>query len=314
MRAPAADRRSPIVSVVTPLYNSADFIGTTLESLQAQTFGEWEAILVDDGSTDDTPQRVRRFLEDERFSYLRQDNQGIAAARNRGIRAARGAWIALLDHDDLWMPEKLERQLEAAERNDWDIICTEGEILRDGRRTRYSDHLPEQTRQALSRPDDPSVDVFELLVRTNFLCASSVLLRRSLFDDHGVLDPALAPADDYDMWLRCTPHAPLGYLMDPLVVYVLHTTNHSWKTVEMRVATIRALVRAREHCVGDDARTRTWVDALTVHHAVLFRELMRRRAYHRVAAHAARLGPYGVQGLRILVRAWRLRHRVRAGF
>ena len=314
MTPPPEHGSRPVVSVVTPLYNCAAFIGPTLESLQAQTFTDWEAILIDDGSSDDTPERVKRFLEDRRFSYVHQVNMGIAGARNRGISGARGDWIALLDHDDLWEPEKLERQLDAASRNGWQIVCTEGEILYNGERSRYSDHLPEATRQALACPDDRSIDHFELLVRTNFLCASSVLLRRSLFDDHGLLDAALAPADDYDMWLRCVPHAPLGYLSEPLVVYVLHATNHSWKTVDMRIATIRALRRAYGACTGSEARLRTWEDAMTVHHAVLMKELIAHRAYGRTAVHAAGLGRYGVRGLRILVRAWRIRRQVRAGF
>lgn len=309
-----ADAAAPVVSVVTPLYNSASFIDETLESLQAQTFDDWEAILVDDGSTDDTPQRVQRFLEDERFSYVRQDNQGIAAARNRAIDGARGEWIAFLDHDDRWKPEKLERQLDAAERHGWEIICTEADIVRQGRRTRYSDHLPEEMRRALADPEHRSDDLYTLLIGTNFLCASSVLLRRSLFDKHGLLEPALAPADDYDMWLRCAAHAPVGYVPESLVDYVLHTSNHSWNTVAMRTATIRVLSRTLARCANQEAQRRACQDALVVHHAVLFQELTRGRAYVRMAGQAARLGRHGVQGLRIFVRAWRIRHQVRAGF
>ena len=303
---------APVVSVVTPLYNSSPYIDATLASLQAQTFTDWEAILVDDGSTDDTPKLVQRYLDDERFSYVRQANQGIAAARNRGIEAARGGWIAFLDHDDRWEPHKLGLQLEAAGRNGWKLVCTDAVILRHGERTRYSDYLPEETQQALARPDDPSVDLFALLIRTNFLCASSVLIRRSLFDEHGLLDPALAPADDYDMWLRCIAHAPIGYVPQPLVEYVLHASNHSWKSLAMRKAAIRVLFGTLERCAGDEARTRACEHSLTIHYAVLFQELMRDRAYGSAAGQACRLGRHGVRGLRILKRSWRIRDEVRA--
>ncbi|MDQ3724196.1 MAG: glycosyltransferase [Actinomycetota bacterium] len=303
--------------MVTPLYNSSAYIDATLESLLAQTFGAWESILVDDGSTDDTAARLRRFLDDERFTYLHQANQGIAAARNRAIGAARGDWIAFLDHDDRWQPEKLERQLDAAARNGWKIVCTDATIVREGERTRYSDHLPDETRLALEHPEDDAVDLFALLIRMNFLCASSVLIRRSLFEEHGLLDAAVAPADDYDMWLRCIPHATVGYVPEPLVEYVLHASNHSWKSVEMRMAAIRVLFRTLARCAGDDARTLACEDSLANHYAVLFGELTRDRAYMAVVRPACRLAPHGLRGLRglrMLRRAWRARHEVRAGF
>ena len=305
---------APVVSVVTPLYNSSRHVDATLESLQAQTFRDWESILVDDGSTDDTPSRVERFLADDRFSYVRQENLGIAAARNRGIRAARGEWIALLDHDDRWEPEKLERQLEAAARNRWNIVCSDAVVVREGRRTRYSDYLPEETRVALERPEGRTADLFTLLIRMNFLCASSVLVRRAVFDEHGLLDEAVAPADDYDMWLRCMPHAAVGYVPEPLVEYVLHASNHSWKSIAMRRAAIRVLFRTLARCAGDEERLRACRESLTVHHAVLFGELVRERSFASLAGTALRLATRGVEGLRILKRAWRTRDQVRAGF
>lgn len=313
--AAASDRLpAPTVSVVTPLFESSPYIEETLRSLQAQTFGDWEAILVDDGSTDDTAERVEPFLADARFSYVRQANQGIAAARNRAIGAARGSWIALLDHDDHWAPAKLERQLAAAARHGWTIVCSDAFVVRDGARTRYRDYLPAETRLALESPGDPSVDLYSLLIRANFLCASSVLLRRSLFDEHGLLDPEVAPADDYDMWLRCMPQASIGYVPEPLVEYVLHESNHSWQSTAMRRAAIRVLRRTLERCAGDDARTRACEHSLTIHYAVLFQELVRGRAYVPVAGEACRLGARGVGGLRILRRSWRMRDQVRAGF
>lgn len=317
---PAALRRraAPVVSVVTPLYNSSLHIGATLDSLQAQTFTDWEAILVDDGSTDDTRQRVERFLEDSRFTYVRQPNRGIAAARNRGIQASQGTWIAFLDHDDRWRPDKLARQLDAAARHRWTIVCTDAVVVREGDRTPeralYSDYLPEETRLALEHPGDPSADLFALLIRMNFLCASSVLVQRSLFDEHGLLDSAVAPADDYDMWLRCAARAPIGYVPEPLVEYVLHASNHSWQSISMHRAAIRVLFRTLERCRAHETRRHACEDSLTVHHAVLFGELVRARAYASAAGQACRLARHGVRGLRILRRSWRTRDQVRAGF
>lgn len=301
-----------MVSVVTPLYNSSRHIDATLQSLVAQTFGDWEAILVDDGSTDDTPQRVRPFLADDRFTYVRQANQGIGAARNRGIGLARGAWVALLDHDDRWRSDKLERQLAAAAEHGWDVVCSDAEVVRASGRTLYSSYLHDHTLAALRRPDTPGVDLYALLIRMNFLCASTVLLRRGLFAEHGLLDAAVAPADDYDMWLRCAATASLGYVDEPLVAYVLHETNHSWDNTRMHDAALRVLLRVLPHCRGDERRTAACLEALTVHSAVLLREY--ERDCPRLARHVVRLVRHGVQGLRVLRRSWRIRHQVRTGF
>ena len=317
-----APGHAPVVSVVTPLFNSSAHIDTTLNSLREQTFTDWEAILVDDGSTDATAEHVQPFLDDERFSYVRQPNRGIAAARNRGIGAARGRWVALLDHDDRWKPDKLARQLEAAARHDWQIVCSDAIVVRDGESARrdgpvpalYSEYLLPEQRRALERPEDPTVDLFAHLIRMNFLCASTVLIRRSLFAEHGLLDPAVAPADDYDMWLRCMPQAAIGFVHEPLVEYVLHASNHSWKAVEMRTAAIRVVFRTLERCAGDEPRTRACEHSLTVHYAVLFQDLLRVRDHAAVAAQACRLGARGTGGLRILRRSWRMRNQVRAGF
>lgn len=101
-----------LVSVITPTYNCASFIGETIESVQAQTYQQWEMIIVDDCSTDDTDAVVRPYLADERIRYIKNDtNSGAALSRNRALREATGKWVAFLDSDDLWEPDKLEKQI-----------------------------------------------------------------------------------------------------------------------------------------------------------------------------------------------------------
>ncbi len=308
-----AHATTPAVSVVTPLYNSARHIDATLQSLLAQTLGDWEAILVDDGSTDDTGERVRPYLADPRFTYVSQDNRGIAGARNRGIGAARGDWVALLDHDDRWKPCKLERQLGAAAEHGWDIVCSDAEVVRDDRRTLFSSYLRVDTRMALER-GAPSAELFAHLIRMNFLCACTVLLRRSLFTRHGLHDASVEPADDYDMWLRCLPQASLGYVPEPLAEYVLHDENHSWRATPMHEAAIRVLLRTYDRCAGDEQRREACMDALVAHHALLFGGHETRPAGRRIAAPALRLTRRGMTGLRILRRSWRTRHQESSGF
>lgn len=101
-----------LVSIITPSYNTANFIGETIESVLAQSYSNWEMIIVDDASTDNTDQILAPYLSDSRIIYIKNDvNSGAAVSRNKALRKARGKWIAFLDSDDLWMPEKLEKQM-----------------------------------------------------------------------------------------------------------------------------------------------------------------------------------------------------------
>ena len=108
-----------LVSVIMPSYNTANFISETIESVLAQTYTNWELIIVDDCSTDDTDAVVRPYLADGRIRYIKNEkNSGAAVSRNRALREAKGKWIAFLDSDDLWMPKKLEKQIAFMEQND----------------------------------------------------------------------------------------------------------------------------------------------------------------------------------------------------
>lgn len=122
-----------LVSIITPSYNTARFIVETIESVLEQTYRNWELIIVDDCSTDDTESIVASF-RDDRIRYIRNEkNSGAAVSRNRALREAKGRWIAFLDSDDLWLPEKLERQIGFMKRNDYAFSYHEYiEISEDG--------------------------------------------------------------------------------------------------------------------------------------------------------------------------------------
>ena len=123
-----------LVSIITPTYNCARFIGDTIRSVQAQTYSNWELIIVDDCSTDDTAQVVAQFQQqDSRVQYhVLTENSGPAGARNRAIELAKGEYMAFLDSDDLWMPDKLERQLAFMEQNHYAFTCTAYEQIGEG--------------------------------------------------------------------------------------------------------------------------------------------------------------------------------------
>jgi glycosyltransferase involved in cell wall biosynthesis len=185
---------TPAVSIIVPAYNTAHLIGETLESIAAQTYTDYEVIVVNDGSPD-TP-ALERALEPhrERIVYLRQENRGVSAARNTAIRASRGEYIALIDSDDTWEPEYLEVQVAALEADPTlDVVYPDARIV--------GDH-PKAGRTYMDVYPSRGEVTFEALVtlRCNVLC--SVLARRAALVRAGLYDASLRCVEDFDLWLR----------------------------------------------------------------------------------------------------------------
>ncbi len=197
---------SPAVSVVIPTFERATTLGRALRSVLAQTRPPDEVVVVDDGSTDGTGELVGREFPGVR--YLLQANRGVSAARNRGISAAGGEWIAFLDSDDEWRPEKLERQLAAVAAAPGYLLCHTDEIwIRAGRRV-----------NPRAKHAKAGGWIFE---RSLALCAispSAALVHRRLFGEVGLFDEELAACEDYDLWLRVTCRYPVLFVDEPLVV------------------------------------------------------------------------------------------------
>jgi len=174
---------TPRISTVTPAYNAADCIAGTLESILAQTLPPHEVIVVDDGSSDRTCDVVSSF--GDRVRLIRQENGGPNAARNTGIRAATGDWIALIDADDLWKPEKLERQ-SAYMNGEFGVVCCE-----------FANY-----------PATISADeiTFEHLMRSNHVGTSTAAFRKSIWAELNGFeeDRRFIGAEDYNFWLRTT--------------------------------------------------------------------------------------------------------------
>jgi len=203
----------PLVSVVIATYNRAHAVGRAIRSALAQTFDDFEIIVVDDGSADDTAEVVQR-IEDPRIRFLRHEgNLGPSAARNTGIRASRGTYVALLDSDDEWMPDKLRQQVRhmvhAAPRVG--LVYTGYERVDDqGIRDRI---IPEQRG-----------DVYQALLLRNVLlgCASTALVRTSCLSEIGLFDERLFASEDYDLWLRIAKQYEIEYLPGVLARVYLH--------------------------------------------------------------------------------------------
>ncbi len=177
-----------------------------LESVMAQTCPPAEVVVVDDGSTDGTAELVEERFPG--FCVLRQENLGVSAARNRGIEASKGEWIALLDSDDEWQPEKLDRQLAALREFPELRICHTEEIwIRKGRRV--------NPRRIHAKHGGW---IFERCLPLCVMSPSSIVIHRSVFDDVGLFDEALPACEDYDLWLRICSRYPVLYVDEPLVV------------------------------------------------------------------------------------------------
>ena len=181
---------NPFISVVLPTFNRKDLLCRALCSILEQTQTPKEIIVVDDGSTDNTSSDIPSSFPSVR--WLSQENKGVASARNLGIRHARGSWIALLDSDDEWKPEKLELQLECMKRNPRSRAChTDEEWIRNGNQVMPPKFL-----------DKSPKNLFVRSLRRCLICPSSALIHREVFSEIGLFDESLPVCEDYDFWLR----------------------------------------------------------------------------------------------------------------
>ncbi len=192
----------PIVSVVIPTYNRATLIGRAIHSVLVQTIDDWELIVVDDASTDNTEEVVSSF-EDFRIRYYsHQLNRGGSAARNTGIQKARGKYVAFLDSDDEWLPTKLERQLRLLETEESGVgLVYTGmiHVYQSGERTKIS-------------PRHRGDLTGDLLLRNVVGSSSAVLARKTVLESTGGFDTDLPSRQDLDMWLRISIHYDIEYV------------------------------------------------------------------------------------------------------
>jgi glycosyltransferase involved in cell wall biosynthesis len=187
------------VSVIIPVYNRPKLVTRAIDSVLAQTSEAlYEIIVVDDGSTDDTKESLHAYRD--RITLLEQENSGVSAARNRGIEAAKGEWIALLDSDDTWHPDKLKMQLAYHANNlhlKWSH--TNERWIRNGK----------EVRQKVQHAKGSGACFADNLAFCK-IAPSTVLIHRSLFERYGLFDERFPVCEDYDLWLRFLKYAPIG--------------------------------------------------------------------------------------------------------
>jgi glycosyltransferase involved in cell wall biosynthesis len=181
-----------LVSVIIPTYNRASFIKETLRSVLAQTYQNFEIIIVDDGSTDDTKDVVKS-IDDDRINYIYQNNSGQPAnPRNNGIKHSNGKYIAFLDSDDLWIPEKLEIQLDYFEKDSNLLLISSDAIKFPG------------IEEKMQNSKNNKLLTFKELIKQNLVFTSSVIMLKEVVDKVGVFDEdsRLRAVEDFDYWLR----------------------------------------------------------------------------------------------------------------
>jgi glycosyltransferase involved in cell wall biosynthesis len=201
-----AKAKVPLVSVIIPAYNRAWCLRETVDSVLAQEFGDFELIVVDDGSADATADLLAVYAD--RARVLRQTNLGVSAARNAGIAAARGKLIAFLDSDDIWLPGKLGRQVEFFDLHPEALICQTEELwVKNGRRVNPGKR--HRKRDGM---------IFEPSLELCLVSPSAVMVRRELFERVGRFDESLPACEDYDLWLRVSCRFPVHLLETPLIV------------------------------------------------------------------------------------------------
>ena len=194
------------VSVIIPTYNRGWIVRDAIDSVLGQTYADFELIVVDDGSTDRTPQILDAY--GDRLRVIRQANQGVSAARNRGIGDSSGPLIALLDSDDIWLPGKLSVQVDFFIKNPEALICQTEEIwIRNGVRVNPG-----------KRHHKPSGMIFERSLELCLVSPSAVMVRRELFEKVGLFDENLPACEDYDLWLRVGCWFPVHLINKPLMI------------------------------------------------------------------------------------------------
>src|SRR5262245_9327205 len=206
----------PEVSVIIPSHNSAKYLTDAVGSVLSQSFQGFEVLVIDDGSTDETSEVIKRY--GRRVTYILQSNAGVAAARNRGIKGSRGRYVAFLDADDTWHPNKLEAQIRALRENPGYRACYTAFTVVDANLTPLK----------VTRSSRRTASLEDLLLRGNVIGSiCSVVCERSLFETVGDFDRSLSQCADWDMWVRMSAVTEFLYLDVPLVTYRQHASSMS---------------------------------------------------------------------------------------
>jgi glycosyltransferase involved in cell wall biosynthesis len=236
-----------LISVIIPCYKGERWIGEAIESVLAQSYPHVEVIVVDDGSPDDSASVVRPYLKDARVHYIYQDNQGVAVARNRGIRQSRGSCLVFLDQDDRLLPHALEVGLQAFRQHpdcgfvfgQCYLIDAKGAPLIYSSLERATQGAPACTYEALVQGKGAAI-----------YPPSIILFRRSILEQVGGFNPDFGMADDYEVYLKVARQAPIYFHGAVIVAYRQHDENNSLRALQMRDDALRVIEAQKFYLAG----------------------------------------------------------------
>jgi len=231
------------ISVIIPTYNRASVLPRAIDSVLSQSLVATEIIIVDDGSTDETPNLIAK--ENSKVKYIRQDNKGVSAARNLGIKNATSEWVCLLDSDDSWQADKLEKQVEALTNNPDYFIChtnetwfRNGKILNQGKKhKKLGGHI------------------FQHCLPLCAISPSSVMIKKTLFDNVGLFDENLPACEDYDMWLRICSTYPVLFIDEALTNkfggHDDQLSRQHWGMDRFRIIALEKIIKSKNLNIED---------------------------------------------------------------
>lgn len=219
---------SPETTVVITCFNYGHFLENCLRSVLEQTYKDFEIIVVDDGSTDNTPQVMGWFSTLPNLRYVRQENAGQARAKNRGIESARGEFIAFLDADDCWCSEKLEKQMACFKKPEVGVVYCKAKYLNEN-----NDEIYFERKSQYLQPQKGQVT--QWLILDNFVEFSSSIVRKECFEKFGGFDETLKMGIDWDLWLRISTGYEFDYVDERLFYYRMGHSGQMSKNAEVRM-------------------------------------------------------------------------------
>ena len=220
----------PRVSIIIPVFNRLELLERALESLQKQSFQDFEVIVVDDHSTDDIFSVTKKY----NVRYFKTIGKGVSAARNTGIRSSDSELLAFLDSDDEWLPNKLELQMQYLTANPHSSIVHTNELwIRNGQPVKQN-----------TKHQKMGGRIFSQCTELCLIAPSSVLIRRTLFNKVGLFDESFPVCEDFDLWLRITSEEDIGFISEPLVIkHGGHQDQLSMQFHSMDLWRVRALAK-----------------------------------------------------------------------
>jgi glycosyltransferase involved in cell wall biosynthesis len=246
----------PAISVIVPCYGQARFLPECIESVRKQTFTDWECVVVNDGSPDDTGAVARRLAaEDSRVRLVEQENRGLAGARNRGIEEARGKWIQFLDADDMIELEKFRLQVRALEGIS-ELAVAYCDSLRVVNRQGKREISPIETLRL--DPEEPVIDIAMRWSLEGAIPVHAFLFDARIFKDRGIrFDESLRNVEDWECWMRLFRLRPRLVFVDaPLALYRVHDASMCWDRESMRRGTLLAIEKQMQLADGDERMKR----------------------------------------------------------